>query len=79
MLSSRSAKADDERLRTNNKNVKILSIQKNGVHFTTKELETLSDRSAEIDNEYNIQQREVVEKAVETATTYSLSPRLRRR
>ena len=67
----RSAKADDERqLRANNKNVKILSIQKNGVHFTTKELETLSDRSAEIDNEYNIQQREVVEKAVETAATY---------
>ena len=47
-----------------------MSIQKNGVHFTTKEFETLSDRSAEIDNEYNIQQREVAEKAVETAATY---------
>ena len=67
----RSAKGDDERqLRANNKAVKILSIQKNGVHFTTKDLEALSERSAEIDEEYSVQQRDVVEKAVETAATY---------
>jgi DNA mismatch repair protein MSH2 len=67
----RTAKADDEReLRANKKSVKILSILKNGVHFTTPELEELSERIAGLDEDYAIEQKGVVEKAVETACTY---------
>jgi DNA mismatch repair protein MSH2 len=67
----RSTKGDDERqLRANNKHVKILSIQKNGVHFTTPELECLSDSYRQLEQEYDQAQRTLVVKTVETAATY---------
>ena len=67
----RSPRADDERqLRANKASVKILSIQKNGVHFTTPELEQLADRCVRIDEEYERMQRTLVDKTVETAATY---------
>ena len=67
----RSPRADDERqLRANNSRVKVLSMQKNGVHFTTPELESVSDRCAGIDQEYERVQRGLVEKTVTTAATY---------
>ncbi len=67
----RTTKGEDERqLRENKKSVKILSILKNGVHFTTPDLEKLSERLSSIDDEYAAAQKEVVESAVETACTY---------
>lgn len=67
----RATKADDERqLRANKSSVKILSIQKNGVHFTTPELERLSDRCIHINEEYERLQRQLVVKTVDTAATY---------
>lgn len=67
----RSCSSDDERqLRSNNKNVKILSLQKNGVHFTTQELESLSNDMLDVDEQYEQQQQHLVDKAVETANTY---------
>ena len=48
----RTTKQDDERqLRANNKHVNILSLQKNGVHFTTNDLESISDRTDQITRE----------------------------
>ncbi len=45
----RTPRADDERqLRTNNSNVRVISILKNGVHFTTPALERISERSLSI-------------------------------
>lgn len=67
----RTTKGEDERqLRENKKSVKILSIPKNGVHFTTPDLEKLSERSAEIDDEYASRQKQVVDQAVDAAITY---------
>ena len=67
----RATKGDDERqLRANNPRVKILSLQKNGVHFTTNELAALSERLDAIAQEYERVQRTLVEKTVDTAATY---------
>ena len=67
----RTTKGDDERqLRANNASVKVLSLQKNGVHFTTDSLQRISSRVADIDREYQHQQKALVIKAVETAATY---------
>ena len=67
----RTTKGDDERqLRANNSAVKVLSLQKNGVHFTTDALQSISARVSEIDREYQHQQKALVAKAVETAATY---------
>jgi DNA mismatch repair protein MSH2 len=68
----RSTKGEDERqLRANNKSVRILSILKNGVHFTVPDLENLADRIKEIEVEYARHQTSIVEKALETALTYA--------
>jgi DNA mismatch repair protein MSH2 len=67
----RTTKGDDERqLRANSSKVRVLSLQKNGVHFTTDNLESISARVADIDREYQQQQKAIVIKAVETASTY---------
>ena len=67
----RTTRGEDERqLRANNPQVKILSLQKNGVHFTTPELQSLSERFADIDQEYEHEQQGLVDKTVETAATY---------
>ena len=67
----RATKADDERqIRANKSSVRILSIQKNGVHFTTPELERLADRCVRIDEEYARLQSTLVDKTVQTAATY---------
>lgn len=67
----RTTKGGDERqLRENKKSVEILSMLKNGVHFTTPDLKKLSERSAEIDDDYASKQKEVVDQAVDAACTY---------
>jgi len=67
----RTTKQDDERqLRANNKHVNILSLQKNGVHFTTDDLEAISERTDAITREYHEKQRGIVANAITTAATY---------
>ena len=57
----RTTKGDDERqLRANNKNVVILSLQKNGVHFTTNKLQGVADRMKSVEVEYKFKQTELV-------------------
>ena len=67
----RTTKPDDERqLRSNCKEVIILSLLKNGVHFTTPKLQDIADRVAAIEKEYKVKQVEIVKQAVDTASTY---------
>lgn len=67
----RTTKGDDERgLRAASKSVRILSILKNGTHFTTPELEDVCDRLRGVQEEYQEKQQELVNKALETASTY---------
>jgi DNA mismatch repair protein MSH2 len=67
----RTAKSDDERrLRSNNSDVQVLSILKNGVHFTTSALQKMGRRILEVQSEYKVTQNGLVTKAVETAVTY---------
>lgn len=67
----RTTKSDDERqLRQNNKDITILSLQKNGVHFTTSKLSSIGDRLKDIDIEYKQLQKDLVGKSVDTALTY---------
>jgi len=67
----RTTKADDERsLRGSISDIQILSIQKNGVHFTTSKLQSIGNRYKEIDFEYKHQQKDLVDKAVATAVSY---------
>jgi DNA mismatch repair protein MSH2 len=67
----RTTKGDDEKqLRNNNSSVKILSILKNGCHFTTPALERMATRYLSLEREYQEKQSELVEKALETALTY---------
>ena len=67
----RTTKGEDERqLRQKNSSLRILSILKNGTHFTTPVLERISERYLAIDQEYQEKQEELVSKAIETALTY---------
>ena len=67
----RSTRADNEReLRNSNSSVRIISILKNGVHFTTRELERCSETKKDLEKQYKSLQSELVEKIVETAITY---------
>lgn len=67
----RTAKSDDERkLRAANSDVHVLSILKNGVHFTTSALQKMGHRHLDIQAEYKLLQNGLVLKAVDTAVTY---------
>lgn len=67
----RATRGDDERtLRANYSSVRILSILKNGVHFTTSNLENISEKYLSLQSEYDEKQSELVTQAVETARTY---------
>jgi DNA mismatch repair protein MSH2 len=67
----RTTKGDDERqLRANNSSVRIISILKNGVHFTTPQLERIGDSHKDVEAEYQKAQQGIVGKVVETACTY---------
>lgn len=67
----RTTRGEDERLlREKNSSVKILSILKNGTHFTTPILERIAERTQAIDQEYHERQQEIVFKAMETSMTY---------
>lgn len=50
--------------------METLAVLKNGVHFTTPELKELGVRYREARLEYEEKQAGLVEKAVETASTY---------
>ncbi len=52
------------------RNVEIVSILKNGVHFTTPDLRQAGKRFQLLKNEYSEKQEDLVSKAVETASTY---------
>ena len=67
----RTTRADDERtLRGNNSSVRVLSLMKNGVHFTTPGLERLAGQYLSLQAEYDDKQSELVAQAVDTALTY---------
>ncbi|KAJ1427714.1 muts domain V-domain-containing protein [Ochromonadaceae sp. CCMP2298] len=67
----RTTRGDDERqLRANCSSVKVLSILKNGVHFTTTALEKLADRYLSLEAEYEEKQSTLVTQALDTARTY---------
>mgnify|MGYP003385209141 CR=1 FL=1 len=67
----RTTKGEDERgLRAANKGVRILQILKNGCHFTTNEVNSLSDRYASLEEEYRHKQQALTAQCVETALTY---------
>jgi len=67
----RTTKGEDERiLRANRKDVRIVSILKNGLHFSTPQLERISERYHNADEEYRSKQQAVVAAAMETALTY---------
>jgi len=67
----RTTRADDERtLRGNNSSVRVLSLMKNGVHFTTPALERLAGQYLSLQVEYDDKQSELVAQAVDTAITY---------
>jgi len=67
----RTTKGDDERkLRANNSKIRILSMLKNGLHFTTPELTGVAERHQEVERLYRKQQAELVRNAVATARTY---------
>ena len=57
----RTTRGDDERqLRSNNPKVSILSLQKNGVHFTTPQLVQVAERIVDVEAEYKLQQSALV-------------------
>jgi DNA mismatch repair ATPase MutS len=67
----RTTRGDDERtLRANYPSVRIISILKNGVHFTTPALERIAERYLSLQAEYDAQQAALVQQAVDTARTY---------
>jgi DNA mismatch repair protein MSH2 len=67
----RTTKGEDERaLRAANKGVRVLQILKNGCHFTTNEVNALSDRYAGLEDEYKHKQQALTVQCVETALTY---------
>jgi DNA mismatch repair protein MSH2 len=67
----RTTKGDDERqLRANYSSVRIISILKNGVHFSTPALDRIAERYLTLQTEYAQQQAALVQQAVETARTY---------
>ncbi len=52
------------------RNVEIVSILKNGVHFTTPDLRQAAKRYRDLKTEYSEKQEDLVSKALETAITY---------
>lgn len=57
----RTTRGDDERtLRSNNPKVSILSLQKNGVHFTTPKLAQIAGKIVDVEAEYKLQQSALV-------------------
>ena len=67
----RTTHAEDERqLRENHRGVRIVSILKNGVYFTTPQLEKVADRYKDLEAEYAEGAKALVASAVGTATTY---------
>lgn len=67
----RTTRADDERqLRANNSAVRVISILKNGVHFTTPALERIAERYLTLQGEYDQHQAALVQQALDTARTY---------
>jgi DNA mismatch repair protein MSH2 len=67
----RTPRADDERqLRTNNKTVQIVSIQKSGLYFTVPALKRIADRTKIVTAQYAKVQQVVVAKVIETARTF---------
>lgn len=67
----RTTRADDERqLRANYSAVRVISILKNGVHFTTPALERIAERYLTLQADYDTHQAALVGQALETARTY---------
>jgi len=66
----RTTRSDERELKASNASVEITSILKNGIYFTVPSLRSISERYAAIQVEYREKQQELVEKAVETASTY---------
>ena len=67
----RTTRGDDERqLRANCASVRVISILKNGVHFTTPALERIAERFQTLQSEYDAQQAVLVQQALDTARTY---------
>jgi DNA mismatch repair protein MSH2 len=67
----RTTRGDDERqLRANCSSVRVISILKNGVHFTTPALERIAERYLALQGEYDTHQAALVGQALETARTY---------
>eukprot|EP00903_Cladosiphon_okamuranus_P013061 g12182.t1 len=60
----------EQELKRRKKSVETLAVLKNGVHFTTPELKKLGWRYKECRLQYEEKQSGLVEKAVETASTY---------
>jgi len=50
--------------------IKVHRLLKNGVYFTTKELRELGTKQQDLTAEYDKHQKEIVEQAMEVATTY---------
>jgi DNA mismatch repair ATPase MutS len=61
---------DERRLRESNSSVKILSILKNGTHFTVLPLERVSERLVALESEYEEAQSRIVQQALDVAVTY---------
>lgn len=59
-----------QELKRRKKGVETLAVLKNGVHFTTPALRAAGVRFKSVRLEYEEKQSGLVEKAVETATTY---------
>lgn len=67
----RTTRADDERqLRANLPTVRVISILKNGVHFTTPALERMAERYLALQGEYDTHQSALVVQALDAARTY---------
>ena len=67
----RSTKADERQLKARNPSVQIVSILKTGIYFTTPALRAIGERFSSLQEEYREMQQELVEKAMETAVTYT--------
>lgn len=68
----RSPRADDERALRESSHIRVsvLSILKNGVHFTTKALTSIAERLMEVQRDYAERQEVVVVAAMQTACSY---------
>eukprot|EP01035_Chromulina_nebulosa_P027980 gene27980-36867_t len=66
----RSTKNDDCAKLSKISIVHVYGIQKNGVHFTTKELQRLAEQRSQLQASYKQMQQEVVSKVLDTAISY---------